>query len=283
MRDTITVESDRRWVISEGDLAEEQAVTPEADWSVIELPYVRDIATQAAKRIHRKYPNVSELEDLEQEALIRIATTANLQEAARDEDNIGLLQHRLEQDLGDALLPQAKRQARTISYDELTENAEEDGIRLPYVVIETASADYTRESVETLLPAACWTHHMRHRQELAGRKHRCTADESYLYGLPQRDDAPDPDMPKGSTNKSRGNNLSAYIADIKAGWEYAPLTDKERASLFLAYGCGWTHEQIAFNQGTIQSVISRRIETAVGKIVARLNGGYWAELAGVEI
>lgn len=233
-----------------------------ADWSVLDLPYVRDIARQAARRVHAKYEHVSEEEDLFQDALIFLATRPSLQASARDTENLGLLQHGLEQDLGDMLLPQAKKQERTLSYDKLMEGAQEDGYLQPYVIIETASNDYTRESVETLLPAV-W-------------------DETYLYGLPQRDDAPDPDMPKGSTNKARGNNLSAYIADIKTGWEKAPLTTKERRALILAYGLGWTHRDIAFNQDTIHSVITRRIESAIGKIVARMNGGYWAELDGVE-
>lgn len=234
-----------------------------ADWSVLDLPYVREVVGQAVRRVMKKYDGVMEAEDLEQEALIMVVTRGNLQEAARSEDNIGLLQHRLEQDLGDLLLPLAKKVQKTVSYDKLKEDAEADGgFMLPYVIIETASNDYTRESVETLLPAV-W-------------------DESYVYGLPQRDDAPDPDMPKGSTNKARGNSLSAYIADIKVGWEKTPLTQKERIALLLAYGMGWTHEQIAYNQLVSRQAITARIETAVGKIVARLNGGYWAELNGVE-
>lgn len=232
------------------------------DWSVLDLPNVRDIVEQATRRVHQKYKGPVDMEDLKQEAMIKVATTPNLQDAARGEEP-GLLQFRLEQDLGDMLTPEVKRQEKTLSYDALVEGAEEDGsLVLPYVIIETTSNDYTRESVETLLPAV-W-------------------DESYVYGMPQRDDAPDPDMPKGATNKARGNNLSAYIADIKEGWAKAPLTEKERRALILAYGLGWKRKDIAYNQDTIPSVITRRIDAAVGKIVARLNGGYWYELEGVD-
>lgn len=222
------------------------------DWSILDRPGVLQVIRQAASRAHRQYEDVMDLEDLEQEATIMVVTTPSLQEVA---DELGLLQHRLMRDLGDWLLPQAKRRDQTVSYEALMEQAEHDGFQIPYVLIETASNEYSRESVESLLPAV-W-------------------DESYLYGLPQQDNAPDPDMPRGSTNKARSNNLAAYIADIKTGWEKTPLTLKERRALILAYGLGWTHQQIAYNQGVSRQAISQRIETAVGKIVARLNGGYW--------
>jgi predicted DNA-binding protein (UPF0251 family) len=233
-----------------------------ADWSILDLPKVTQVISQAAKRAHRRYEDTIDLEDLEQEATIMVVTKAPLQEAARGEEP-GLLQYRLEQDLGDWLLPRAKQKQRTVSYDELLENADDAGYIAPYVVIETASNDYSRESVETLLPAV-W-------------------DESYLYGLPQREDAPDPEMPKGSSNKAQGNNLSAYIADIKTGWEKTPLTTKERRALILAFGLGWTHKEIAYNQGVSRQAITQRIETAIGKICARLNGGSWHEANQEEL
>jgi hypothetical protein len=238
----------------------------EVRWDVLSLPGVQKAVTQAARKIHKRYENVIELEDLEQEATIimvtRLPERAQACAEGAGDDNLGTLQHELEMDLVDYLRPKAAERQKTISYDALVEKSDEDGLIAPYVVIETASNDYTRESVETLLPAV-W-------------------DESYLYGLPQRDDAPDPDMPKGSTNKARGNNLSAYIADIKTGWEKTPLTTKERRALILAYGLGWPIKEIAYNQGVSDRAIRYRIEGAVGKIVARLNSGYWYELEGIE-
>jgi DNA-directed RNA polymerase specialized sigma24 family protein len=223
-----------------------------------------DVVNQAARRIHKRYAQYSELEDLVQEAHIMVATRGDHQRAIEDE-NYGYLQHQLELDLTDMLDTTVRRAQKNVSYDALREAQgadEEGGYITPYVVIETLADDYTRESVESLLPAV-W-------------------DESYSYGMPARDDAPDPDMPKGSTNKARGNNLAAYIADIKTGWEKTPLTQKERIAVLLAYGMGWTQKQIAFNQNVTQQTIQKRIENAVGKITARLNGGYWYELNGVE-
>lgn len=240
--------------------------TKTASWDILELPEVQSIIKQAAKRIHRQYETVIEYDDLEQEATIRAVTDKGVIAAARDGE-MGLFQYRLEQGLTDMLRPKVKEANNTVSLDALMEEAGDDGFALPYVVIETASNDYTRESVETLLPAV-W-------------------DDSFVYGLPQRDDAPDPDMPKSASNKAHGNDLSAYIADIKTGWDKTPLTIKERRALFLAFnttlpGGPWTQREIAFNQGVSQKTISLRLEQAIGKIVARLNGGYWHELEGIE-
>jgi hypothetical protein len=113
------------------------------DWAVLDLPKVQSVIRQAAKRAHKQYENVIDLEDLIQEATIMVATKADLQEAARMGEP-GLLQHRLERDLGDWLLPRAKQARQTVSYDELVDNADESGFISPYVVIETASNDYSR-------------------------------------------------------------------------------------------------------------------------------------------
>lgn len=222
---------------------------------------VCDIVVQAARRVQRRYRQM-EVDELTQQGYLLVSSTPELQEVADHPETLGLLQFRLEQRLVRFATKEARRQQSTLSYDALTDVEEEGDFLLPYVAIATAANDYSRESVESLLPAV-W-------------------DETYCYGLPRKDTAPDPDMPKGSTNKSHGNDLSAYLADIKVGWDRAPLTQKERVALFLAFGVGWTQEQIAFNQGVVQSTIHDRIFSGVGKIVNRLNGGIWFELEGVE-
>lgn len=214
-----------------------------------------DVAAQAAKRIWNRYKDYSELEDLESEAYALVLSGEDHQKAIREE-NWGYLQHQLELDLMDLLDKEIRRTGKNISYDSLLESTETGGdYMVSSVIIETASNDYSRESVESLLPAV-W-------------------DDAYVYGLPQKDTAPDPDMPKGASNKAHANNLAAYIADIKFGWAKTPLTLRERRAVLLAYGFGWTQKEIAFNQGVDQGTISRRIDGAVGKIVARLNGGYY--------
>jgi hypothetical protein len=211
---------------------------------------------QAAKRIAFKYKEHADIEDMQSEAFALILSGEDHQRAIDNED-WGYLQHQLELDLMNLLDKEIRRTEKNISYDALVESQEDGdgGYLVPQVIIETASNDYTRESVESLLPAV-W-------------------DDSFVYGLPQKDTSPDPDMPKGSSNKAHANNLAAYIADIKFGWAKAPLTVKERRAVLLAFGFGWTHEQIAFNQEISRRGLSQRVETAVGKIVARLNGGYY--------
>lgn len=222
---------------------------------------VTDVIRQSAKRISRQYDKYSEYDDLVQECHVFLSTKADLQEAIAEE-NYGLLQYRLEADLKNLLDAEVRRTEKNISYDGLLDSVEGGGgeYLMSSVVIETTSNDYSRESVESLLPAV-W-------------------DDSLVYGLPQKDTAPDPDMPKGASNKAHANNLAAYIADIKFGWEKTPLTIKERRALLLAFGFGWSRTEIGFNQGVSQQAISNRIDTAVGKIVARLNGGYYYDLLG---
>jgi len=232
-------------------------------WTVLDIEGVREVATQAARRVNRRYSQVTELDDLTQDALILIATKGDLLSCLEgDEPELGLLQYRVEMDLVNKAQTAANQQQRNIPFERLEATEGDHTFVRPYVAIATASSDYTRESVETLLPAV-W-------------------DESYVYGMPQRDDAPDPDMPKGSTNKATGNNLVAYIADIKTGWDKTPLTVKERRAVLLAYGMGWTQGEIATNQGVSQQTIQERLYKAIGKIVARLNGGLFYELLGVE-
>lgn len=83
-------------------------------------------------------------------------------------------------------------------------------------------------------------------------------------------------------NPKASNGVWAELIDMQVGWDYASLTDKERAALFLTYGCRWTHEEIAFNQNVDRTTITHRLAVAIDKIVNRLNGGVWDELLGVE-
>ena len=63
------------------------------------------------------------------------------------------------------------RKYKNVTFDEASE--EESA---PYTVFDDGSGDYTDEAVKLLLPAV-W-------------------DESYAYGLPQREDAPEEGMPR---------------------------------------------------------------------------------------
>lgn len=178
---------------------------------------------------------------------------------------------------------------------------------------------YTREDVELLLPAVCWTHHLHPEQDEYGRTHTCNRNESLwtspprkkpkasidteqyrVFDWPTPDEidlmdersaerwerrikaACDPDKRKSFSNPKHSNTVWTELIDMQIAWDKASLTEKERAALFLRFEMRWTEEQIGFNQGVSQQTISERIANAVDKIVHRLNNGVWSELVGVE-
>lgn len=110
---------------------------------------------------------------------------------------------------------------------------------------------YTRELVEQLLPAV-W-------------------DSSFAYGM-TNPTAPDPDMPKAHLDKAHGNTLYAHLADIRTGWQRAPLRPAERRALYLRYGLDWPQKHIARHERASEPTTSERIARGVGCIVAKLNG-----------
>ena len=224
-------------------------------WELLNDPEVVSVAEAVATRAAAKNEGVLELDDLLQEALMLVASKPQLQRLAWDEE-YSLLHYVLTQDLFNGFIRPLLRSGAmdAMRYKHVPTEEEHESTE-PYVMFDTGTGDYTVDAVKLLLPAV-W-------------------DESYCYGLPRRDDAPDPDMPRSAGNKAQGNNLSAYIADIKTGWKEALLTKKERATLLLLYGMGWTQEQVAGNQMVSQQMISTRAEKALNKIVARLNGGHW--------
>lgn len=89
-------------------------------WDVFEIPFVEEVIGQAVRRVSRKYVGVVEAEDLEQECRIWMVKRISLQEVAIAGEP-GLLQHGLEQDLGDFLLPRAREKGRTVLYDPTAE------------------------------------------------------------------------------------------------------------------------------------------------------------------
>lgn len=92
------------------------------DWAVLEIEGVESVITQAARGISKneRYRNSVEIEDLEQDARILVATKEDLQECAY-EGSLGLLHTRLVCDLKDQYKTQAKHRNNTTSYDELLE------------------------------------------------------------------------------------------------------------------------------------------------------------------
>ena len=84
-------------------------------------------------------------------------------------------------------------------------------------------------------------------------------------------------MPKGSVNPAHGNNLSAFIADINHAWRFTPLSHKERRAVVLRHGFDLRQADIADIEECAQSVVATRLFTAIGKLVAQLNGTNFIE------
>jgi predicted DNA-binding protein (UPF0251 family) len=226
----------------------------DAAWTALSVEGVEDVIDQSVRRFAREYEFI-EVEDWMQDARILVATRPDLLDCLTGDVELGMLQYRLERDLFDRVRVEREQRKRHTSYeeryDEPVSGSEEYAPRPAAIAIRTEVAAYDRPLVEALMPAV-W-------------------DEAYCFGI-RMENAPDQDMPRGSTNKATGNTLAAHIADIKTGWEKAPLTLKERRALILAYGLDWTVKEIAYNQDCSRQMIERRIENAVGKVVQTLNG-----------
>lgn len=224
-----------------------------AYWAALEVDGVVDVIRQAARKVARQFD--MDQSELEQEARIRVATVADLLECLEEENSLtlGTLQYRLERDLVNIATKEITRRDRNVSYEgrnEWADGAANDK-RPAAIVVRNDVSGYTRDLVESLLPAV-W-------------------DESFCWGS-RVENAPDPDMPRGSTNKATGNTLAAHIADIKSGWSKAPLKLNERRAVLLSFGFDWTQQEIAAKLGVSQKSISNWLYSGIGKIVSCLNG-----------
>lgn len=97
-----------------------------ADWTVLDIDGVTDVARSAAARVAAQYQHTAEYDDLYQEALIRLAQTADVVRSylADPRKGAGLLHHRLWCDLVDSVKTEAKHRSRHISYEQAREGAE---------------------------------------------------------------------------------------------------------------------------------------------------------------
>ncbi|MFD3325773.1 hypothetical protein [Streptomyces sp. NPDC058701] len=110
---------------------------------------------------------------------------------------------------------------------------------------------YDRRLVEHLLPAV-W-------------------DVEAAYGI-RTPTAPDADMPKGTVDKKSAGTLFAHLADIRTGWRTAPLSRVERRAVFMRFALDWDDRRIAARETVTDRAVRYRLERAVGKLAAHLNG-----------
>lgn len=110
---------------------------------------------------------------------------------------------------------------------------------------------YNRALVEHLLPAV-W-------------------DEYAAYGK-RNPLEPDQDMPRARPNPKCGNNLPAYLADIRQAWAKAPLSWHEKRALFARYCLDYSGPEAGALLKVPARTVNHRAETGVGRITAWLNG-----------
>ncbi|MBQ0949276.1 MULTISPECIES: hypothetical protein [unclassified Streptomyces] len=96
-------------------------------------------------------------------------------------------------------------------------------------------------------------------------------DPDSAYGM-KNDLAPDADMPKAQTDKKKGSNFPAQLADVRRAWERGPLSLVEKQALFMHYALDAHDDWIASFQGVTDRAVRYRIERGVGKLAAHLNG-----------
>jgi hypothetical protein len=224
------------------------STTGPAQWDFAEQPPVMQIITSSARRVANTF-NLDE-DDLRQEALILVATKADLQECL-DGDHLGLLRFRLGRDLINSATSLVTARDRLESYDLRVDPDDERPPAAISAPIRTDTSTYTRELVESLLPAI-W-------------------DDFYAWGI-RIENAPDADMPRCTVNKATGNTLAAHVVDIKTAWSGAPLADHHRRALFTVYGLDWTQREAAAVLEVSQQAVSESARTGVTKIANHLNG-----------
>lgn len=95
-----------------------------ADWTVLEIEGVEDVARRAAKRVARDFSDTTTVEDATQDALILLATTSSLRQTARDTaKGLGMLYHELHMDLINRYRTEAQRRTRLVSLESVLEGA----------------------------------------------------------------------------------------------------------------------------------------------------------------
>lgn len=149
---------------------------------------------------------------------------------------------------------------------------------------------YQREDIELYLPCVwCegyWTHPPRKKPKSSIDPARYRQVEE-LTGS-RLANACEPDDRKTTINPKHSNTTWAELIDVKTAWERTELTLKERRALFLAYGLPpqhrFTQEEIAYNQGvSSHRTIGRRLDTAIAKMLAHLNGEEYEDETEEEV
>lgn len=90
-----------------------------ADWTVLQLDGVADVAQKAASKVAAKFINVIDYDDLHQDAVIILASHRDTVQGYIDRDELGYLFHWLWCDLTNIANREATKKNRQISYEAL--------------------------------------------------------------------------------------------------------------------------------------------------------------------
>lgn len=101
-------------------------------------------------------------------------------------------------------------------------------------------------------------------------------DSDSAYGM-KNDTAPDADMPRAQTDKKKGSNFPAQLADVRRAWERGPLSLVEKQAMFMHYALDAHDDVIATFQKVTDRAVRYRIERGVGKLAAHLNGDQYID------
>ena len=255
----------------------EQALT---DWSILNEPQVADIAEAISWRFAEDYPNLFTQEDAHQEVRLILAERAV---TARQvlADGTGLLYRWLTQRMRDKFLTSERRLSNAVSIDEL------DGVELGRPGVRTEfpayDLDANEEQDEKPKPApVAWERQPKTKVPALYDRRLVEAmlpyvfDDSIVWGM-KVDTAPDPDMPRGSKDPSKGWNSFAHLVDVRRAWALAGLSDDQRRAVFLHYALDYTEEEAATQLGAPRSTVEYRIERGVGLLAAWLNGSTYVD------
>lgn len=97
-------------------------MTDLADWSVLEIEGVVEVAERAAALVAKKWAPLLDYDDFYQEALVILTSRPDKTYDALEE-GLGVLHHRLWQDLTNYAAKENRRSHLNTSYDELVEEA----------------------------------------------------------------------------------------------------------------------------------------------------------------
>ena len=254
----------------------EQAAT---DWSILGESDIIEIADAVAWRFADDYPNLFSYDDALQEVRLILASRAATARSVAA-DGPGLLYRWLTQRMRDAFLTTEKRLSKMVTIDEL-EGVElgRPGLRQEFPAYDLPDGE---ERIEEHVEPVSWGPQPKKAVVAAYDRAIVEAMLPYVWGDSiawgmKQDTAPDPDMPRGSKDPSKGWTSFAHVIDVRDAWKNADLSIEQRQAVFARYALDLTQDESASILSAPRTTIEYRIERGVGLLVAHLNGSTYID------